>query len=149
MLVQDSLQDIFLKLARNPGLLENARDIRAFLLRIAHNVLRDLARRSSTRSFYEQRDLDGAPTILLPVFPNEDDAFRVAVEASLKSLPEEQRAVVHLKLWEGLTFGQVGETLGISANTAASPNISRVAADRVSCLNFGSVSSLYGDKRTF
>ena len=31
----------------------------------------------------------------------------------------------------------------------ANPNISRVAANRVSCLNFGSVSSLYGDKRTF
>ena len=35
-------------------------------------------------------------------------------------LPSEQRAVLHLKLWEGLTFEAVGETLSISSNTAAS-----------------------------
>ena len=42
--------------------------------------------------------------------------------------------------------------IGKAANgckSLANPNISRVAAGRVSCLNFGSVSSLYGDKRTF
>jgi RNA polymerase sigma-70 factor (ECF subfamily) len=28
--------------------------------------------------------------------------------------------VVHLKLWEGLTFGQIADLLGIPLNTAAS-----------------------------
>ncbi|HEY0548818.1 MAG TPA: sigma factor-like helix-turn-helix DNA-binding protein, partial [Verrucomicrobiae bacterium] len=36
------------------------------------------------------------------------------------TLPTEQRAVAHLKLWEGLTFEVIAETLGISPNTAAS-----------------------------
>jgi len=35
-------------------------------------------------------------------------------------LPEDQRAVVHLKLWENLTFEQIATTLEISPNTAAS-----------------------------
>jgi RNA polymerase sigma-70 factor (ECF subfamily) len=39
---------------------------------------------------------------------------------ALGELPAEQRAVVHLKLWEGLTFETIAETLGLSPNTAAS-----------------------------
>ena len=38
----------------------------------------------------------------------------------MESLPEEQRSVLHLKLWEDLTFSQIGETLEISPQTAAS-----------------------------
>ena len=33
---------------------------------------------------------------------------------------EDQRAIVHLKLWERQTFDQIAATLGISPNTAAS-----------------------------
>jgi RNA polymerase sigma-70 factor (ECF subfamily) len=39
---------------------------------------------------------------------------------ALGELPEEQRAVVHLKLWEGLTFEAIAGALDISPNTAAS-----------------------------
>ena len=49
-----------------------------------------------------------------------EDAFRASVAAALAELPEEQRAVVHLKIWEDLTFAEIAEALGISANTAAS-----------------------------
>jgi RNA polymerase sigma-70 factor, ECF subfamily len=46
--------------------------------------------------------------------------FANRLAESLGELPPEQRAVVHLKLWEKLTFDQIAETLGIPANTAAS-----------------------------
>ena len=58
--------------------------------------------------------------LLLPVFPSDDDAFRLAVETSLEKLTPEQRAVLHLKLWENLSFAKIAETLDISQNTAAS-----------------------------
>jgi RNA polymerase sigma-70 factor (ECF subfamily) len=35
-------------------------------------------------------------------------------------LPEDQRIVAHLKLWEGLTFDAIAQLLDISPNTAAS-----------------------------
>jgi len=35
-------------------------------------------------------------------------------------LAGEQRAVIHLKLWEGMTFDQIADLLEISPNTAAS-----------------------------
>ena len=57
-----------------------------------------------------------------PLFetPVEQDERRAAIELALRSLPAEQRDVIVLKLWAGLTFSQISVALAISANTAAS-----------------------------
>lgn len=52
--------------------------------------------------------------------PLEQDERRAAIEASLQQLPEAQREVLVLKIWGELSFPQIAEALGISANTAAS-----------------------------
>jgi RNA polymerase sigma-70 factor (ECF subfamily) len=117
---RDVLQDIFIKLARQPALLSGARDIRALLLRVAHNAYLDLLRRRGTRSKYHEQF--GAEQ--LSPFASDDNpderAFREALSGVLGELPVEQRAVVHLKLWENLTFEQIAEALDIPPNTAAS-----------------------------
>ncbi len=117
---RDTLQEVFLKLARRPALIEGARDERAFLLHLAHNAARDLFRRRMTRAQNETRFADEAPLVFEPAESSEQQAHRIALSAALAELPEEQRAVVHLKLWEELTFEGIAEVLGISANTAAS-----------------------------
>jgi RNA polymerase sigma-70 factor (ECF subfamily) len=38
----------------------------------------------------------------------------------MSQLPEMYREVITLKMWGGLTFGEIAETLAIPANTAAS-----------------------------
>ena len=43
----------------------------------------------------------------------------IAREA-LRQLPAEQGEVIVMKLWGGLQFDQIGATLGININTAAS-----------------------------
>src|SRR5205823_12825906 len=43
-----------------------------------------------------------------------------AVWSALRTLPPEQAEVVVLKIWEAMTFAQIGEVLEISPNTAAS-----------------------------
>ena len=50
----------------------------------------------------------------------DEAAFREELSTALGELPPDQRAVVHLKLWEGLTFEQIASTLEIPPNTAAS-----------------------------
>ncbi|HEX4588450.1 MAG TPA: sigma-70 family RNA polymerase sigma factor [Gemmataceae bacterium] len=42
------------------------------------------------------------------------------IEAALTRLPDEQRAVLVLKIWGGLTFPQIAAALDVPANTAAS-----------------------------
>jgi RNA polymerase sigma-70 factor (ECF subfamily) len=50
----------------------------------------------------------------------DESAFRLGLAEALGDLPEDQRSVVHLKLWEGLTFEAIARLLDIPPNTAAS-----------------------------
>ena len=117
---RDLLQELFVKLATRPELVNGVRDERAFLLRLAHNLAIDLMRRRGTRERHYER-LAGEPTpIFAPASEPDQSAFREALSSALGEIPSDQRAVVHLKLWEGLTFEQIAELLGIPLNTAAS-----------------------------
>ena len=117
---RDLLQDLFVKLARQPELLRAARDERAFLLRLAHNAAIDLMRRRSTRAKnQEQFGTEKVSPFATSTDPDEA-AFREELSIALGELPFDQRAVVHLKLWEGLTFEQIAAALDIPPNTAAS-----------------------------
>jgi RNA polymerase sigma-70 factor (ECF subfamily) len=49
-----------------------------------------------------------------------DEGERVALSRALAALSPEQREVVHLKVFEGLTFPEMAALLDIPANTAAS-----------------------------
>jgi RNA polymerase sigma-70 factor (ECF subfamily) len=116
----DLLQEVFIKLARNPALLERVREERAFLIRLAHNAAIDLIRRRGTRDKTRERFAAEAVSPFAPADDPDKQAFRAALAEALAQLPTEQRAVVHLKLWEGLTFEQIAELLDIPLNTAAS-----------------------------
>ncbi len=117
---RDGLQEIFVKLARQPELLRAARDERGFLIRLAHNAAIDLMRRRSTRARnHEQFGEENISPFAATTDPDET-AFRQELAAALGELPPDQRAVVHLKLWDGFTFEQIAETLEIPLNTAAS-----------------------------
>ncbi len=117
---RDLLQDVFIKLARPPSLLAGVREERAFLIRLAHNQAIDLMRRRGTRQKnYEQLAAD-AESLFAPGAEPDEEEFRRALSQAMGELPAEQRAVLHLKLWEGLTFEQIATALDISPNTAAS-----------------------------
>ena len=117
---RDLLQELFIRLARDPDRLTGICNERAFLIRLAHNAAIDLIRRRGTRD--QTRDRFAAEIIspFAPASNPDEQTFRSALAGALLELPEEQRAVVHLKLWEGLTFEQIAVTLDIPLNTAAS-----------------------------
>ena len=126
---RDILQEVFLKLVRNALRTDGIREIRAWLLRTAHRQAIDTMRRRASHA----RAIDRAAAEPAEPFAPADDpdgqTFRDAVSAAMRELPGEQRAVVHLKLWEDMTFAEIAATLGISANTAASR--SRYALDQL------------------
>lgn len=116
---RDVLQEVFVKIARDENLLAGVREDRAFLIRLAHNAAIDLLRRRGTR----ERTKEHFAEIISPFAPAVDPdekIFRAEVSAALGELPEEQRAVAHLKLWGGLTFEAIASALEIPPNTAAS-----------------------------
>jgi RNA polymerase sigma-70 factor, ECF subfamily len=117
---RDLLQELFVRLAKRPELLDGVRDQRAFLLRLAHNLAIDLIRRRGTRERQYEQLAGEAVALFASVSEADEGAFRQALSAALGELPADQRAVVHLKLWERMTFEQIAELLSIPPNTAAS-----------------------------
>ena len=109
-----------MELSRSPGLLGGVRNERSFLIRLAHNAAIDLMRRRSAREKYHEAFAGEAKSLFAATQDPDEQGFREELTLALAELPAEQRAVVHLKLWEGLTFEQIAETLDIPPNTAAS-----------------------------
>lgn len=117
---RDLLQDVFCKIAGNPQMLGQVRDLRAFLLRLAHNLAIDFIRRRQTRDKGNaQLGLEGE-SLFVPSPNADEETFRRQLTAALAELPLDQRTVLHLKLWEGETFERIAEILEIPLNTAAS-----------------------------
>ncbi len=115
---RDLLQELFIKLAKGGG--ARARNEKAFLYRMAHNVAIDWLRRRRTWQDSEERlqkELESARQDAA-----DPDTARLAsgFEEAMKTLPDEQRTVAQLKLWDGLTFEEIAEAQGIPLNTAAS-----------------------------
>lgn len=117
---QEILQDLFSRLSERPELLRGVQDPRGFLLRMAHHRAIDLIRRQETRR-RATHSLAEESTELFARTPDPDEAaFQIELAAALGELPSDQRAVVHLRLWEELSFLQIAKILDLSPNTAAS-----------------------------
>jgi RNA polymerase sigma-70 factor (ECF subfamily) len=132
---RDLMQELFLKIARRPDLLDHADTPRSFLLRSAYHLFVDLIRRRQSREKVEEAALMELP-LLFEMFEAQegesDPEWVAGVGRALGELPQEQRAVLHLKIWEGCTFAQISLILGIPGNTAASRY--RYALDKMESL---------------
>jgi RNA polymerase sigma-70 factor, ECF subfamily len=109
---EDAVQEAFCHLARaarrDPALLTVG-----YLTTIVRNECFSALRR--------RRRHPVAPAPLLePQAPDTSEEERLLVESAMRALPADQREVIYLKVFEGLTFHEIGERCGVSLNTAAS-----------------------------
>ncbi len=117
---RDLLQEVYIRLARRPEWLAGVENERHFLLRLAHNLVVDLARRRTARERRQERYGSEWVGLFAPGVDPDREIFARELNRALGELPAEQRAVVHLKLWEGMTFEAIADALEIPLNTAAS-----------------------------
>jgi len=117
---RDVLQEVFCKLAERPRLLDGARNERVFLVRLSHNLAVDQMRRRAAREKNHAEFAKERFQVFALSPPADAACFEKALSDALQELPPAQRAVAHLKLWEGATFEEIAESLEISVNTAAS-----------------------------
>lgn len=113
---EDVLQTVFLELLRRPAVLQQLQSPLAYVIAAARNAALRCIKQSRRRRqmetaahFLEARD---------PVLHHADEVERL--ERALSALPLEQREVIVLKTFEDLTFEEIGRSLKISPNTAAS-----------------------------
>ena len=69
-----------------------------------------------------QRDVLASAAPILESVEGESDRpeERLALERALRELPPDQREVVHLKVFEGMTFQEIADVTNESINTVAS-----------------------------
>ena len=116
---EDALHEAFARLAARSHRLREIACGKQYLRTVVRNecyrIWHDRARQNPTGEMVAKEPIlepaaDGAI---------DDDLLR-RIERALAGLPPEQREVVHLKIYEGMTFHQIADTVGISLNTAAS-----------------------------
>ena len=112
---EDVVQEAFVRFWRRDLSIRN----RALLYSAVRSAALDLIRRDARRARREVEALSGAEQTVPPQFEQLDDSQR-ELAAAMDQLPRDQREVLVMKIWNELTFAEIGETLGISQNTAAS-----------------------------
>jgi RNA polymerase sigma-70 factor (ECF subfamily) len=108
---EDAVQQVFAAVMRQPGTLDKAAH---YLRRAVRNECYSALRRGVSQPVLDT-------PVLEPVAPdtvNIDE--RLALERAIVTLPPEQREVIHLHVFEGMTFQEVADATGESINTAAS-----------------------------
>ena len=110
---EDAIQQVFLAFVRRGAAHLDSPE--AYLRTAVRNECFSMLRR--------RRDtpVDTSATLIEPVSPGDDHPEeRLALEAALRELPPDQREVVHLKIFEGLTFQEIANLTYESINTIAS-----------------------------
>ena len=119
-MAQEVVQELFLKLARDAGVITTAQSERAVIFTLTRNLALDALRRRSTREDALERFADESPGWFLPPANAEAEETRAQITTALAALPEEQRSVIHLHVWEELSFREIGELLDLPTQTVAS-----------------------------
>ena len=114
---EDAVQSALVKVAVSPKLLCRSDQPWSYLLRMVRNESLVILRRKQRSSLVgnlsdliTRRSIDEL---------DHEDTHR-AVWSALRTLPTEQSEVVVLKIWEEMTFLEIGQILEISPSTAAS-----------------------------
>jgi len=117
---EDVLQETFCRFARYGVRWKLVRDPRSFVFRVARNeanrfISRKLGRREGERMILSGAMGGFAAALVIP----EEQSLALLLRHA-EELPAEQKEIVFLKVFDGLTFKEIGSACGISANTAAS-----------------------------
>ena len=112
---EDIVQDAFVRFWRKEHSIEN----RALLFATVRSVALDLLRRDARRARREANAALEVEQSAQPQF-DFDDSSQNELASAVDRLPVEQREVLVMKIWNELTFAEIGLALAISQNTAAS-----------------------------
>jgi RNA polymerase sigma-70 factor (ECF subfamily) len=112
---EDIVQEAFVKFWRR----EHSIDNKGLLYATVRSTALDLLRRDARRARREADATLDQEQHCEPSFAGGDESQQL-LAAAVDQLPPDQRQVVVMKIWNDLTFAEIGSVLGISQNTAAS-----------------------------
>ena len=135
---EDSVQDAFLKLWRNPASFDAGRGIKfvTWFYRVVTNAAIDIKRRSREKPDTDALERTVSDAALQDETLQEDDKAR-AVEQAIRALPERQRTALNLCFYEGLSNAEAATVLEIKVKALESLLIRAKAGVRESLRQAG------------
>lgn len=108
---EDLVQEVFLRIWNRPQIYDRGRGtFRAWLVSVAHHLAVDILRRRRREVSYQ--DKLAAPPADDPVEAAVNEVEGAAVRSLLGRLPPDQRRVIELAYFEGLTQREIAARLG-------------------------------------
>ena len=117
---QDALQELFLRVGKNPSVVESVKSPRAFLTVSARRIAIDAARKRASDQRREESSEAAEAVHPSPMASKNDGDFAAAISKALAELPLEQRSVFEAKVLHGKTLSVIAAEQAITLNTAAS-----------------------------
>ena len=114
---QDAAQEVFLRLHRNLGKIDDAGNLSGWLYRVTVNAFRDILRKRKATDSLEDWRLSAPGSTEADL--GREQQRKLVVEA-LGALPEKERAALTLRDLEGLSTREVAAILGSSEATVRS-----------------------------
>lgn len=119
---RDAAQEAFLKAYKGLPAFKGEAQFSSWLYRIAVNLCRDRLRRRKGKTLVSLEALEEAGPVIATREPGAHDLvqqldLRRAVRRAIAELSEEQREVVILKEYQGLTFLEIAQALDLPVST--------------------------------
>ena len=107
----DAVQDLYLKLLSSPDALETVRNPKAYCITLMRNICLDRVRKASRRTETEVME---AVSDEYPADERVSDRQRIKdICQKLSSLPERERTVLRMKVFEDLSYDEIQKRTGI------------------------------------
>jgi RNA polymerase sigma-70 factor (ECF subfamily) len=116
---EDVLQEVFCRLVKYSFRLRFIHDLRSFAFRIARNEANRFLQ-CKIHSEQAAQPAAGFAESFRRTYSGPDGLSEQAVAAALTRIPDEQREVIILRIFEGLSFTEIAAVGGQSINTVAS-----------------------------
>lgn len=124
-ITEDIFQDAFIRVIRTlkGGKYNEQGKFLPWVMRITHNLIIDHFRKTNRMPKFENREDFNIFSVLTDDSMNAEGAMiKEQIEDSLQSLvdtlPEEQRVVLHMRIYRDMSFKEISEQTGVSINTA-------------------------------
>ena len=129
-LAEDLVQEIFTRLWVNRHRLTIRKSLKAYLYRMANNLIIDRYRKKTHQTEYIVQQIAKQS----PAYSRDND-LRIDIESAIESLPEKLRTVFILSRFEGLKYNEIASVCHISIKAVESRigRALRILRSRLSC----------------
>ncbi|MEG2856610.1 RNA polymerase sigma-70 factor [Bacteroides sp.] len=120
---EDVAQDIFCKLWQQPAIwLDNERELDSYLFIMTRNAVLNIFKHQQVEHEYQESIFE--KTLLEELTENEDalkniyyNEMLLVVRLTLEKLPERRRMIFELNRFQGISYKEIADRLGISIRT--------------------------------